>query len=123
LILQFLDRVSDGRLGAVQVLGRSCITPLIHDPYEGGPLVQCNTGNWHKSIQSIGLIEITGFLIQIIDANWQPSNLPPGMARTNMKTSLQLNSSLHGAEGLAMGEESRTAALDAAGKRTGQLAA
>jgi hypothetical protein len=45
------------------------------------------------------------------------------MARTNMKTCLQLNSNLHGAEGLAMGEGSRTAALDAAGKRTGQLAA
>jgi hypothetical protein len=69
------------------------------------------------------LIEITGFSIQIIDANWQPLILPPDMARTNMKTCLQLNSSLHGAEGLAMGEESRTAALDAAGKRIEQLAA
>jgi len=45
------------------------------------------------------------------------------MARTNMKTCLQLNSSLHGTEGLAMGEESRTAALDAAGRRIEQLAA
>jgi hypothetical protein len=45
------------------------------------------------------------------------------MAGTNMKTCPQLNSSLHGAEGLAMDEESRTAALDAAGKRNEQRAA
>ena len=68
LILELLDRVSDGRLGAVQALGRLPVTPLFDDRDQGGPLIQRDPGVWHISIPSIGTIEITGFLIQFIDA-------------------------------------------------------
>ncbi len=45
LILELLDRVGDGRLGAVQARGRLRVSPLFDDRDQGGPLVQRNRGD------------------------------------------------------------------------------
>ena len=51
LLLEFLDGVGDGRLGAMQAAGCARVTAFFDDGDQGGPLVERNARDGHISIQ------------------------------------------------------------------------